>query len=602
MIRLIAGGTALAALLATTDAPAQSQEQAGVTAAVRGRVEVALRSGAIGRQVRSGEPIYLGNAVTSGPDSGMQIVLMDETTFTIGPNSELTIDEFVYDPRTSAGKVAASVAKGVFRFVTGKVARENPAAMTVRMPTGVIGIRGTIALGRIDQAEQNGQMVDRQQVILVGPGYDTDANRRGGIDLVLGGQRITIWRPGYGSTLLGDGQWGPAEQFPPALVQEVLRLLQSRGDPIGTPDATNIQNAGDSLYDGRRVVSWVNGAQQDITSWDWLNQQASLPDRQELAGFQPGGNIADGIADFADLRTVPSGQFNYNQTGVTALTPGGAAVGSYNLFLDIDFGARSVGGGDSRVTLDTPIAGGTSYLGTLAFGNSPAIFGYSGLPGMIGTGCGATQTCATNLTASAINQNGVAGAQLLHALTVLDDGGATVLGGLGLAGRSPGLTVDPVPFTLGQSSYEQLRTLTSGQFYYTQSNVQLNELSMNLPVGTYDLFMNVNFGARTIGGGNSRVDFDVSGLMYSGTSAYPVAQSFAAGSGPASFVFNSSFFDSGCGGLCTTQLTVQPVNQSGVVARSLGHTFTVNDSNSSALATGSGVTDGRVPGLAPVSP
>ena len=184
-LRLIVFAAFCGAAMSVVDAlPAYSQEQAGVTAAVRGRVEVALRAG----------------------------------------------------------------------------------AMSVRMPTGVIGIRGTIAIGRVDQVEQSGRMVDRQQVILVGPGADTESNRRGGIaleaDCAPGAadpqgrpgaacQRITIWRPGYGSTLTGDGQWGPVAQVPPAQVQEVMRLLQARGAAVGAPDAGNIRNAGDNLFDGR---------------------------------------------------------------------------------------------------------------------------------------------------------------------------------------------------------------------------------------------------------------------------------------------------------------------------------------------------------------
>src|SRR5262245_55780576 len=83
---------------------ASAQEQAGVTAAVRGRVEIAAQAGAVGHLTKSGEPIFLGNAVKSDANSGMQIILLDETTFTIGPSSELVIDEFVFDPKTSIGK------------------------------------------------------------------------------------------------------------------------------------------------------------------------------------------------------------------------------------------------------------------------------------------------------------------------------------------------------------------------------------------------------------------------------------------------------------------------------------------------------------------
>ena len=60
--------------------PSAAGAVAGVAAAVRGRVEIAMTAGAVGREVKSGEPIYLGNAVKSGADSGMQIILLDHVT------------------------------------------------------------------------------------------------------------------------------------------------------------------------------------------------------------------------------------------------------------------------------------------------------------------------------------------------------------------------------------------------------------------------------------------------------------------------------------------------------------------------------------------
>ena len=55
----------------------------------------------------------------------------------------MVIDEFVYDPDNSVRKVAVRVTKGIFRWVTGKVARKDPASMRVTLPVGTIGIRGT---------------------------------------------------------------------------------------------------------------------------------------------------------------------------------------------------------------------------------------------------------------------------------------------------------------------------------------------------------------------------------------------------------------------------------------------------------------------------
>ncbi len=130
---------------------ATGMERVGNAAAVRGIVQLAAISGVreIGKKVASGEPIFLGDRVTTGPEGRLQIMLLDETVFTIGPKAAIVIDEFVYDPKTSKGKVAASVLKGTFRFVTGKVSKRDPSKMVVKLPVGSIGVRGTSVAGGV---------------------------------------------------------------------------------------------------------------------------------------------------------------------------------------------------------------------------------------------------------------------------------------------------------------------------------------------------------------------------------------------------------------------------------------------------------------------
>jgi len=123
-------GIAVCALLVSPPAYARG-EQAGVSAAVRGDVELAEAKGIVGTQVESGQPIYLGDYITSSPGSGMQILLMDETVFTIGPNSEIAIDDFVYDPANNQGHMSASITRGVVRVLTGKLAHNDPKTMKI---------------------------------------------------------------------------------------------------------------------------------------------------------------------------------------------------------------------------------------------------------------------------------------------------------------------------------------------------------------------------------------------------------------------------------------------------------------------------------------
>ncbi len=85
-----------------------------------------------------------GTKVITGTSGHLRMKLPDDTTFTIGPNSDIVIDSFVYDPDNTPRKVIANMSTGVFRWVTGKTrASQDPAEMKVKLPVMTVGIRGT---------------------------------------------------------------------------------------------------------------------------------------------------------------------------------------------------------------------------------------------------------------------------------------------------------------------------------------------------------------------------------------------------------------------------------------------------------------------------
>lgn len=89
-------------------------------------------------------PLEEGTKVITGSSGHVRMKLPDDTTFTIGPNSDIVIDSFVYDPDNTPKKVIASMSKGVFRWVTGKTKPlKDPAEMKLKLPVMAVGIRGT---------------------------------------------------------------------------------------------------------------------------------------------------------------------------------------------------------------------------------------------------------------------------------------------------------------------------------------------------------------------------------------------------------------------------------------------------------------------------
>lgn len=73
----------------------------------------------------------------------MELELADGSVFTLGPSAKVTIDEFVYDPATSAGTKTVSLVQGALRYVSGDMDR---AGVTLKTRTATLGIRGTTLL------------------------------------------------------------------------------------------------------------------------------------------------------------------------------------------------------------------------------------------------------------------------------------------------------------------------------------------------------------------------------------------------------------------------------------------------------------------------
>ncbi len=115
----------------------------GVTAAVNTQARSTLPSGRVRSVVLGGKVLFKEKIDTSG--SGLvQILFTDGSSLTVGANASLTIDQYVYDPAKSSGKLVVSFGKGVMRFVGGKLSK-NRGGVSVRTIVGTAGIRGGIA-------------------------------------------------------------------------------------------------------------------------------------------------------------------------------------------------------------------------------------------------------------------------------------------------------------------------------------------------------------------------------------------------------------------------------------------------------------------------
>lgn len=142
--------------------------------------------------------VVANEAVETVENGALHLRLRDGSEFRLGPASRATLDTFVYDPGTNTGEMTLSLLRGTFRYISGRLNKQNIRILT---PTAAIGLRGTdifvhvaedgtTSLGvREGIAEINGAAVtERQQAIVV----------RGAAP-VVGGQ------PVLGNTIDGRG-------------------------------------------------------------------------------------------------------------------------------------------------------------------------------------------------------------------------------------------------------------------------------------------------------------------------------------------------------------------------------------------------------------
>ena len=146
-------------------------------------------------KLTTGSKIFYGDTIIVKEKSNAQILLLDETALTVGEKSELTIDDFVYDPKTKIGKIVSNIKLGTVRIITGEISKQNPDNLNVKIPTGSIGARGTeFAV----LTESN----NKSTIVLLGPGKNNTLGMIPGVLKVSDGfNSVDLTQPGFQSVV-----------------------------------------------------------------------------------------------------------------------------------------------------------------------------------------------------------------------------------------------------------------------------------------------------------------------------------------------------------------------------------------------------------------
>ena len=129
------------AALAGREAPAAIGDQITI-----GNTRVVVRTviGNFEGEIRAlalADDVYHNELIETEQDSATKLTFLDETTLTLGPDSSVVLDRFVFDPDPSRASFVMTATQGIFRFASGKLPKN---AYRLHTPAATIGIRGTV--------------------------------------------------------------------------------------------------------------------------------------------------------------------------------------------------------------------------------------------------------------------------------------------------------------------------------------------------------------------------------------------------------------------------------------------------------------------------
>ena len=81
----------------------------------------------------------------------LAITFLDDSVVKLTEHSQLTIDEYIYDPDPSKAKMALTFGLGTARFITGKLGKIDKQRINLKTPTADIAIRGTDFTATVDE-------------------------------------------------------------------------------------------------------------------------------------------------------------------------------------------------------------------------------------------------------------------------------------------------------------------------------------------------------------------------------------------------------------------------------------------------------------------
>lgn len=113
----------------------------GTVSLLEGKVTILRNGQTLGANI--GDKVENKDVISTQVNSKIKITFIDNTIVTIGKESSLNIEEYIFNTSTKEAKTELNVLKGAFHTITGEIGKVNPDKFKLKTKSASIGIRGT---------------------------------------------------------------------------------------------------------------------------------------------------------------------------------------------------------------------------------------------------------------------------------------------------------------------------------------------------------------------------------------------------------------------------------------------------------------------------
>lgn len=94
--------------------------------------------------------IFTGDFIITGEKSYAGLIFVDDTVVSLGPNSEISIKDFLFKPAEKQLSFWAKILKGTFSFLSGQISKLAPENVRIETPDATLAVRGTKFIIKVD--------------------------------------------------------------------------------------------------------------------------------------------------------------------------------------------------------------------------------------------------------------------------------------------------------------------------------------------------------------------------------------------------------------------------------------------------------------------